>query len=86
MVLALEPRIDKMLNDGPWVENDLQTWKRRFFFTNHEYPPVVGSVLVLATDFHRSKRQYLVLVTVFGPMMKLGDGNLLFVHVMETTH
>ena len=67
------------------VENGLQT-RKRDFFTNHERPPVSGLVLVPATDLHRSEKQYLVLVTLFGPMMKLDDGNLLFVHVLEATN
>jgi hypothetical protein len=48
--------------------------------------PVLGLVPVHATILHWSEKQCLVLVTLFGPMMKLGDGNLLFVQVLETTN
>ena len=48
--------------------------------------PVLRLVLVQATVLHRSEKQYLVPVTLFGPMMKLDDGNLLFVQVLETTN
>jgi hypothetical protein len=48
--------------------------------------PVLRLVLVHATVLHRSEKQYLVLVTLFGPMMKLDDGDLLFVQMLETTN
>jgi hypothetical protein len=91
-----------MLNDGHGLDNDLQTRKRDFFTNQHEHPqhpqdlhlqrmsqagaPVLRLVLVHATVLHRSEKQYLVLVTLFGPMMKLDGGNLLFVQVLETTN
>jgi hypothetical protein len=49
-------------------------------------PPVLRLTLVPATDLHRSEKQYLVLVTLFGLMMKLDGGNLLFAHVLETAN
>jgi hypothetical protein len=48
--------------------------------------PMVRLVFVHATGLHRSEKQYLVPVTLFGPMMKLDDGNLLVVQVLETTN
>jgi hypothetical protein len=91
-----------MLNDGHGVENDLQTRKRDFFTNQHEHPqhfrdlhlqrvnqagaPVLRLVLVRATVLRRSEKRYLVLVTLFGPMMKLDGGNLLFVQMLETTN
>jgi hypothetical protein len=48
--------------------------------------PVLGLVLVRATVLHRSEKQNLVLVTLFGPMMTLGGGSLLFVQVLESTN
>jgi hypothetical protein len=87
-----------MLNDGHGVGMTCKLGKRDIFTNQHWHPrhfqdlhmqrmrnaqaPVLGLVFVHRTVLHRSKKQYLVLVTLFGPMTTLDGGNL----VLKTTN